>query len=87
MVRRLGDRNLRGHSAITNAAAVGVDPHALMTRSGHSAFSTTGQYVNLAGETFRSEAEKHEARVSAKQYKQPVQSRGCVAYGGNASRR
>jgi hypothetical protein len=34
-----------------------------MTRSGHSDFSTTGRYINLAGETFRGEAEKHKARV------------------------
>ena len=44
------------HTAITNAAAAAVDPHALMTRSGHSDFATTRLYINLAGETFRGEA-------------------------------
>jgi integrase len=45
------------HSSITNAAAAGVAPAALMARAGHSDFKTTQGYIDLAGETFRAEAE------------------------------
>jgi integrase len=51
------------HSQITNAAA-GTNPAALMARSGHSDFKTTQLYIDLAGETFRPEAELLEARLS-----------------------
>jgi integrase len=44
------------HSSITNAARAGTDPAALMTRSGHSNFSTTQRYVHLAGARFTDEA-------------------------------
>jgi integrase len=40
------------HSSITNAAAAGTSPIALMTRSGHADFKTTQVYIDLAGETF-----------------------------------
>ena len=39
------------HSSITNGAATGINPHALMTRAGHSDFKTTSLYIDLAGET------------------------------------
>jgi integrase len=45
------------HTNITNAAAAGVSPAALMARAGHSDFATTQLYIDLAGETFREEAE------------------------------
>jgi len=45
------------HTSITNAAAAGVAPAALMARAGHSDFKTTQGYIDLAGETFREEAE------------------------------
>jgi integrase len=51
------------HSQITNAAAAGTNPAALMARSGHSDFKTTQLYIDLAGETFRPEAELLEARL------------------------
>ncbi len=51
------------HSAITNAAAAGTPPAALMARAGHSDYKTTQGYVDLAGETFREEAARLETRV------------------------
>jgi hypothetical protein len=38
-------------------------PAALMARAGHSDFATTQIYIDLAGETFRPEAERLEERV------------------------
>ena len=52
------------HSSITNAAAAGVAPAALQARAGHSDYSTTQLYIDLAGETFRAEAEVLEQRLS-----------------------
>lgn len=51
------------HSSITNAAAAGTPPAALMARAGHSDFKTTQGYIDLAGETFRDEAERLERRL------------------------
>jgi integrase len=51
------------HTSITNAAAAGTPPAALMARAGHSDFATTQLYIDLAGETFREEAERLEERV------------------------
>jgi integrase len=51
------------HTSITNAAAAGVSPAALMARAGHSDFATTQGYIDLAGETFREEAELLEERL------------------------
>jgi integrase len=51
------------HTSITNAAAAGVSPAALMARAGHSDFKTTPGYIDLAGETFREEAELADARL------------------------
>jgi integrase len=53
------------HTSITNAAAAGVSPAALMARAGHSDFATTQLYIDLAGETFREEADRLEERVFA----------------------
>ena len=52
------------HSSITNAAAAGTPPAALQARAGHSDYSTTQLYIDLAGETFRGEAERLEQRLS-----------------------
>ena len=51
------------HTNITNAAAAGVSPAALMARAGHSDFATTQLYIDLAGETFREEAELADERL------------------------
>jgi integrase len=51
------------HTSITNGAAAGLSPAALMARAGHSDFKTTELYIDLAGVTFREEAELHDARV------------------------
>jgi integrase len=50
------------HSSITIAAAAGTPPAALQARAGHSDYSTTQLYIDLAGETFRGEAERLEQR-------------------------
>ena len=51
------------HSSITNAAAAGTPPAALMARAGHAAFTTTQGYIDLAAERFREEAERLERRL------------------------
>ena len=51
------------HTSITNSAASGASPAALMARAGHSNFKTTQVYIDLAGETFREEAERLEERI------------------------
>ena len=51
------------HSSITNAAAAGTPPEALMSRLGHSSYTTTRRYIDLAGEQCRSEAERLESRL------------------------
>jgi integrase len=52
------------HSSITNAAAAGTSPEALMSRAGHSDYATTRRYVDLAGERFREEGDRLEQRLS-----------------------
>lgn len=51
------------HSSITNSAATGNAPTALMTVAGHSDLRTTQIYIDLAGESFRAEAERLEERL------------------------
>ncbi len=51
------------HTSITNAAAAGLSPAALMARAGHSDFSTTQLYIDLSGEAFRDEAQRLEDRL------------------------
>jgi integrase len=51
------------HTSITNSAAAGLSPAALMARAGHSDFKTTQGYIDLAGETFRADAELLEQRL------------------------
>jgi site-specific recombinase XerD len=51
------------HSSITSAAAAGTSPAALMSRAGHSDFKTTQLYIDLAGETFREDADRLERRL------------------------
>jgi len=51
------------HSSITNAAAAGTSPEALMSRAGHSSYATTRRYIDLAGERFRDEADRLEDRL------------------------
>lgn len=61
------------HTSITNSAAAGLSPAALMARAGHSDFKTTQGYIDLAGETFRAEAELLEQRLfGVDGYQNPV---------------
>jgi integrase len=51
------------HTALTNAAAAGSSPIALMGVAGHASMSTTRIYLHLAGTVFREEAEALERRL------------------------
>lgn len=51
------------HTSITNAAAAGTSPAALMARAGHCDYKTTQGYIDLAGETFRDEAQLADERL------------------------
>jgi integrase len=51
------------HTALTNEAAAGSSPIALMAKAGHSNMKTTQIYLHLAGTVFRDEAEALERRL------------------------
>jgi site-specific recombinase XerD len=51
------------HTALTNEAASGSSPIALMSKAGHSDMKTTRIYLHLAGTVFRDEAEALERRL------------------------
>jgi integrase len=51
------------HTAITNDAAAGSSPIAVMTKAGHSNMTTTKRYMHLAGVVFRDEADALERRL------------------------
>ena len=51
------------HASLTNGAAAGETPLALMARAGHRSMATTNQYVHLAGVVFRDEAAALERRL------------------------
>jgi integrase len=51
------------HTAITNDAATGSSPIAVMTKAGHANIATTKRYMHLAGVVFRDEAEALERRL------------------------
>jgi integrase len=51
------------HGSLTNGAAAGEAPIALMARAGHRSMSTTKQYLHLAGVVFRQEAAALERRL------------------------
>ena len=50
------------HTAITNDAAAGASPVAIMTKAGHASMNTTRVHIHLAGVVFRDEANALEAR-------------------------
>ena len=51
------------HAALTNMAAAGANPVALMSVAGHTSMSTTKIYLHLAGMVFRDEATALEQRL------------------------
>jgi integrase len=51
------------HTALTNLAATGASPFAVMATAGHRSMQTTRQYVHLAGVVFRDDANALEARL------------------------
>lgn len=53
------------HASLTNGAAAGESPIALMTRAGHANMSTTQTYLHLAGVVFPDEAQRLEDRFGA----------------------
>lgn len=54
------------HTAITNDARAGNAPLAIQNRAGHASFSTTQRYIDLAGVTFREEADRLDAHLWGK---------------------
>jgi integrase len=56
------------HSSLTNGAAAGEQPIALMTRAGHSSMATTKGYLHLAAVVFRDEADALERRLLTSAY-------------------
>jgi hypothetical protein len=51
------------HTAITNDAATGSSPIAVMAKAGHRSMATTKTYLHLAGVVFRDEADALERRL------------------------
>jgi integrase len=51
------------HTAITNDAAAGSSPIAVMSKAGHANMATTQRYIHLAGVVFRDEADALERRL------------------------
>jgi integrase len=51
------------HASLTNGAAAGESPIALMARAGHADMRTTKRYLHLAGVVFRDEADRLEQRL------------------------
>jgi integrase len=51
------------HAALTNLAATGASPIAVMATPGHRSMSTTRRYLHLAGIAFRDEANALERRL------------------------
>jgi integrase len=51
------------HTAITNDAAAGSSPIAVMAKAGHANMATTKRYLHLAGVVFRDEADALERRL------------------------
>lgn len=56
------------HSSLTNGAAAGEQPIALMARAGHSSMATTKGYLHLAGVVFRDETDALERRLLTSAY-------------------
>jgi integrase len=51
------------HAALTNLAATGASPIAVMATAGHRSMQTTRQYLHLAGITFTDDAAALESRL------------------------
>jgi hypothetical protein len=51
------------HTAITNDAAAGSSPIAVMTKAGRANMTTTKRYLHLAGVVFRNQADALERRL------------------------
>jgi site-specific recombinase XerD len=51
------------HTALTNLAATGASPIAMMATAGHRSMQTTKLYLHLAGVVFRDEADALERRL------------------------
>lgn len=51
------------HAALTNLAATGASPIAVMATAGHRSMQTTKQYLHLAGTTFAGDAQALEVRL------------------------
>jgi integrase len=63
------------HTGITNAAAAGMPPIAIMRMAGHTNFATTQRYLDLADAVFGDEVSLLGARFGAPGYQAGVASR------------
>ena len=63
------------HTAITNDAAAGASPIAVMAKAGHANMRTTQAYLHLAGVVFRDEAERLERRLLSAEPSTPISTR------------
>ena len=70
------------HTALTNEAASGSSPIALMAKAGHSDMKTTRIYLHLAGTVFRDEAEALSGGSSVRQ-DEGLGSEQSLAIGGD----
>jgi integrase len=60
------------HTALTNLAAAGASPIAVMATAGHRSMSTTNRYVHLAGVVFRDDAGALERRLLGGELSTPL---------------
>jgi integrase len=63
------------HTCITNDAAAGASPIAVMAKAGHANMRTTQTYLHLAGVVFRDEAARLENRLLAAELSTEVSTR------------
>ncbi len=59
------------HTALTNLAATGASPIAVMAIAGHRSMQTTKRYLHLAGVTFQQDANALELRLLGENFPEP----------------
>ncbi len=75
------------HASLTNGAAAGESPIALMTRAGHANMSTTQTYLHLAGVVFPDEARRLEQRFGGDLQKTSSSDAGTESHDGGSGAR
>jgi hypothetical protein len=72
------------HTGITNAAAAGMQPLAIMRAAGHTNFKTTQKYIDLAGVIFSDEAAKLSAWYGRSEVRSEVEAGEAETRSGSA---